>query len=231
MTPSVTTASPDTTLADALATVRAHRIRHIPVLRAGRLVGIVTDRDLRLAMPPVWAPDREELTEALRTRRVEEVMTPNVVTIGADTPIEEAARQMLTNRIGCLPVMEDGALVGILTKSDVVEAFTELFCGAPDARRLEVVVPDRPGELGSVVRVIGADHRVNIAGMVVPPLAPGEGCLAIIHLQVPDASRVVDALRRLGYRAGSPSLAADPDTDLQPAYDAPLRRERALAEL
>jgi acetoin utilization protein AcuB len=231
MTPSVTTASPETTLADALATVRAHRIRHIPVLRAGRLVGIVTDRDLRLAMPPVWAPDREELTEALRTRRVEEVMTPNVVTIGADTPIEEAARQMLTNRIGCLPVMEDGALVGILTKSDVVEAFTELFCGAPDARRLEVVVPDRPGELGSVVRVIGADHRVNIAGMVVPPLAPGEGCLAIIHLQVPDASRVVDALRRLGYRAGSPSLAADPDTDLQPAYDAPLRRERALAEL
>ncbi|HSJ26208.1 MAG TPA: CBS domain-containing protein [Longimicrobiales bacterium] len=231
MTPQVVTASSDTTLAEALSTARTHRIRHLPVLDGGRLVGIITDRDLRLAMPPAWASNRDELSRALHERTVGEVMTTNVVTIEPDIPMEEAARQMLTNRIGCLPVMEGARLLGILTKADLVSAFTELFSTAPGTRRLEVVVPDRPGELGHVVRIIGVDHRINIAGMVAPPLDNGEGCLAIIHLQVPDASGVVNALRRHGYRVGSPSLAADPDTDLDPSFATPLPRERALAEL
>jgi acetoin utilization protein AcuB len=231
MTPSVLTVSPDTTLADAVGVARAHRIRHLPVVQDGRLLGMVTDRELRLAMPPAWAGDQAELTEALRQHTVAEVMTGNVVTIEADTPLEEAARQMRANRTGCLPVMHGGELVGILTKTDMLRSFTELFNAGAGTRRIEVEVPDRPGELGHVVRVIGVDHRINIAGMVVPPLDCGDGCLAIIHLEVPDASRVVHALRRLGYRCGSPSIAADPDAGSAVHQSAPVHRERALAEL
>ena len=75
MTPNVITASPDTTLADALKLTRGHRIRHLPVMQNGRLVGLVSDRDLRLAMPPVWASDTDhhELRTALNTRAVREV--------------------------------------------------------------------------------------------------------------------------------------------------------------
>jgi acetoin utilization protein AcuB len=231
MTPSVVTVSPETTLADAAGAVRAHRVRHLPVLQNGRLVGIITDRDLRLAMPPVWANNQAELTEALRQHTVAEIMTGNVITIDADMPLEDAARQMYANRIGCLPVTDGGKLVGMLTKTDLLRTLTELFNAGPASRRIEVEVPDRPGELGHVVRVIGVDHRINIAGMVVPPLARGNGCLAIIHLEVDDASRVVHALRRLGYRCGSPSIDADPDSGAAVPHSAPVHRERALAEL
>jgi acetoin utilization protein AcuB len=231
MTRSVVTTSPDTTLAEAIGTARAHRIRHLPVVQAGRLVGIVTDRDLRLAMPPGWAPNHAELTEELKSRTVAEIMTGNVVTIAADAPLEEAAREIYANGIGCLPVMEGSEVVGMLTKTDLLRMLSEMFNAAPDARRLEVEVPNRPGELGQVVRVIGVDHRINISGMVVPPLARGGGCLAIIHLQVPDASRIVHALRRLGYRCGAPTIASDPDSGEATFSSAPVHRERALAEL
>jgi acetoin utilization protein AcuB len=232
MTPQVVTASPDTTLADALSVVRSHRIRHLPVLEHGRLVGIVTDRDLRLAMPsPAHAADT---TTALSTRRVADVMTPNVVTITADTPMEEAARQLCTNRIGCLPVMDGPELIGILTDNDVMRAFAELFSSSAQTRRVEAEIPNAPGELARVVHLIGSELRINIAGMVVPPLEDGTRCLAIMHLQVPDASRVVHALRRLGYRAGAPSIATDPDAELEPAPEpvaAGSGRLRALVEL
>jgi acetoin utilization protein AcuB len=132
-----------------------------------------------------------------------------------------------------LPVTAGSRLVGILSDTDVLSAFTELFTVRQGARRLEVELPHRPGELGQVVRVIGLDHRISITGMVVSPLESGDGCMAIIHLEVPDASSVVDALRRMGYRAGSPSIAADPDVDLVTAGPAAgtRSRERALAEL
>lgn len=231
MTPTVATASPDTTLAEAIGTMRVHRIRHLPILDRGRLVGIISDRDLRLAMPPAWASGQELLLQELRQRTVAEIMTGNVITVTPDTPLEEAARHLYANRIGCLPVMDGALLVGVLTEADVLKAFTDLFSAAPGVRRIEVEVPDRPGELGHVVRVIGVDHRINIAGIVVPPLDNRDGCLAIIHLQVPDASRVVNALRCLGYRAGSPSIAADPDADVPVAPDVERTRARALAEL
>jgi acetoin utilization protein AcuB len=234
MTPQVVTASPDTTLADALSLVRSHRIRHLPVLEQGRLVGIVTDRDLRLAMPPAAPADAGDTTTALSMRRVAEVMTPNVVTITADTPMEEAARQLCTNRIGCLPVMDGPELVGILTDNDVMRAFAELFSSSAQTRRVEAEMPNAPGELARVVHLIGSELRINIAGMVVPQLEDGTRCLAVMHLQVPDASRVVHALRRLGYRAGAPSIATDPDAEPEPEREpvaAGAGRLRALVEL
>src|SRR5690606_7196350 len=69
------TVAPDTTIADALALSREHRIRHLPVVQGERLVGIVSDRDIRLAVPPIWADQHDELQDALHSRTVQEVMT------------------------------------------------------------------------------------------------------------------------------------------------------------
>ncbi|HSL70750.1 MAG TPA: CBS domain-containing protein, partial [Longimicrobiales bacterium] len=81
MTADVVTASPSTTIAEALALTRKHRIRHLPVVSEERLVGLVTDRDLRLAMPPIWAEQQEEeLRSALRTKQVVEFMVKSIVT-------------------------------------------------------------------------------------------------------------------------------------------------------
>jgi acetoin utilization protein AcuB len=237
MTPTVHTASPDTTLAEALSMTRTHRIRHLPILSDDRLVGLVTDRDLRLAMPPIWADEHDELMQALHTRRVGELMITEIVTVQPDTPVEDAAKLLYTHHIGCLPVLEDDRLVGILTETALLRAFAELFGGRTPSKRVEVQMPNRPGELARVVRLIGIEKKINIAGMVVPPLKGGEDSVAIMHLQVDEPSEIVHALRKVGYRVGTPSLETDPDVDFVPTEEyVPTRRldppfGRAMAEL
>lgn len=235
MTSDVLTVGPETTIAEALGITRANRIRHLPVVEGERLVGLVTDRDLRLAMPPIWAEEQDELQAALRTRRVKEVMTSRIITVAADTPIEDAARLLYTHHIGCLPVLDDDRLAGILTETDLLRAFAELFGTGEPSTRIEVQMPNRPGELARVVRLIGIEHRINIAGLVVPPLESGQESVAIMRLQATRTDPVVRALRKLGYRVGRPSLESDPDADSMPEDDgsphSELARGRALAEL
>jgi acetoin utilization protein AcuB len=223
MTHDVITASPETTLAGALEITRTHRIRHLPVAADGKLVGIISDRDLRLAYPPVWAADHAELMDALQTRTVGDHMIKDLITISVNAPIEEAAELMYSKRIGCLPVMDGDTMVGILSETDLLRAYAELFGVQRGATRIEVLMPDRPGELARIVRLIGIEMRANIVGMVVPPIE-GDRSLAIIHIQVEDAEAIMEALRKIGYHVGSPSVDLDsvPDT-------AEPRRTRALA--
>ena len=211
MTPNVITASPETTLADALKLTRGHRIRHLPVMQNGRLVGLVSDRDLRLAMPPVWASDTDhhELRNALNTRAVREVMVTTIITTDADAPIEDAARKLYEHRIGCLPVLEEEKLVGIITETDLLRAFVELFGGDESGSRLEIMMQDKPGELSRVVRAIGVDFKLNINGVVTPRI--GKDRLAVVHLATSQPEAIIQHLRRLGYRVGSPSLAFEPE--------------------
>ncbi len=198
MTREVVTASPSATLAEASALARRRGIRHLPVVDEGTLVGMVTERDLLRAVPAAGTVPEEERRRILGTRTVREVMARQVVTVTPDTPVEEAALLLADHDVDCLPVVEDGRLVGILSETDLLRAFAELFRGGGPTSRIEVRMPNRPGELARVVRAIGVEHRVNITGMVVPPLGPEES-VAIIHLQTPDAAPVVESLRKMGY--------------------------------
>jgi acetoin utilization protein AcuB len=211
MTPDVITASPDTSLADALKLTRGNHIRHLPVVQNGQLVGLVTDRDLRLAMPPVWASDtdHQDLRNALSTRTVGEFMVTAIITTTPDAPIEDAARQLYEHRIGCLPVLDAGELLGIITETDVLRAFVELFGGDEQGTRIEIMMQNKPGELSRVVRAIGVDFKVNISGIVMPRI--GGTHAAVIHLATRNAEPIIEHLRRLGYRVGSPSLLTEPE--------------------
>ncbi len=105
--------------------LQERRIRHLPVVEAGRLVGIVTDRDLRRVLPsPATSLEIHELNYLLDKMTLGEVMTKDVITTTPFTQISDAARTMLRNRIGALPVLEGGRLVGILSQTDVLEALT-----------------------------------------------------------------------------------------------------------
>lgn len=214
MTREVVTASPGTTLAEGLALMNERRIRHLPVLENGVVVGIVSDRDLRGAAPPQGSLPEEERYQFLRQHRVAEIMHGEVVTVEQGTPIEEAARTMATRKIGCLPVLEGGALVGILTASDLLRGFVDLFGMNRPSSRIEVRIPNRPGELARVVRLIGVEHKINIAGMVVPAITTRES-LAVIRIQTLDPRPVVEGLRGLGYEVGWPSLEAS-ESPLRP---------------
>lgn len=217
MTPDVKTVSPETTLAEALSVCRTHRIRHLPVVSGDRLVGLVTDRDLRLAVPPVWADRHEELQEALRKRTVGELMTSRIISASPDLPVEEAGKLLYENRIGCLPILEDNRLIGILTETDLLRAFVELFGTAQPSSRVEVRMANKPGELSRVVRVIGIEHRINITGLVLPPTDSSSESIAIMHLATLHPGPIVEALRKLGYTVGWPSLdLPQADTEVTP---------------
>jgi acetoin utilization protein AcuB len=217
MTADVVTASPSTTIAEALALTRKHRIRHLPIVADDRLVGLVTDRDLRLAMPPIWTEQHgDELRDALRNKTVGEVMVKSIVTTAPEAPIEQAARLLYEHKIGCLPVMSDGNLVGILTETDVLRSFVELFGGGQPSSRLEIRLTNRPGELARVVRTIGIDYKINITGMVVPPLAGTSDSIAIVHVQTLNPTPLIEQLRKIGYQVGWPALDLDETPKAEP---------------
>ncbi len=125
MTNDPVTADPSTSIQAAWKLMQERRIRHLPVVAEGRLVGIVTDRDLRRVLPsPATSLEIHELHYLLDKLTLAEVMTKDVITTIPFTPIIDAARTLLRNRIGALPVVQGGMLVGILSQTDVLEALT-----------------------------------------------------------------------------------------------------------
>jgi acetoin utilization protein AcuB len=200
MTREVVALPPQSTAGEALALCRERRIRHLPVLEDDRLVGIVSDRDLRSATPALGDPAR---AEALGMILIHEVMAREVVTTHPDDPIEEAANAMRERKIGCLPVVEDDALVGIVTSSDVMEALVYLMGAHEPGNRLEVVMPDRPGTLAGVAGIFG-ELGINIVSVVAGPrhLLPGSsqpGRIAVFRADTIDLREAVDILERAGY--------------------------------
>jgi acetoin utilization protein AcuB len=120
------TVSPQESLRNAWRIIRERRIRHLPVVERGRLVGFVTDRDLRHALPSrAVGLETHELPHLAEKINIWEVMARAVVTIRREAPIEEAARLLLKYRIGGLPVVKGETLVGIITKTDLVRALID----------------------------------------------------------------------------------------------------------
>ena len=201
MTREVVALPPHSTAGEALALCRERRIRHLPVLENGRLVGIVSDRDLRSAAPALGDPER---AAALEKIRISDVLTREVVTARPDEPIEEAANRMRERRIGCLPVVEGDELVGIITSSDVMEALVYLVGAHEPGSRLEVVMPDRPGTLAGVAGIFGA-LEINIVSVVagppqeITPEGSPEGRVAVFRIGTIDPSEAVNILESAGY--------------------------------
>ena len=126
----VITVKPHDSVLHARELLERHRINQLPVTVDGHLVGIVTDRDLRDAFPSVFQMIRPGKKRALNTDPgavpVEDVMSRTVVTLGPQALVADAARTMRRERIGAVPVVEAGRLVGILTRSDVLDALVEV---------------------------------------------------------------------------------------------------------
>ena len=118
---------PNTSVHEAQALMHQRKIRHLPVLQDGRLVGMLSDRDIRLALPsPATSLTVWEIRHLLDKLTVGEVMTYFVMTTAPDCPVTEAVGRMLGHKIGALPVVADRQVVGILTRTDVLRAFRKL---------------------------------------------------------------------------------------------------------
>ena len=168
MTSTVVTVELKTPIFDALALMKQKGIRRLPVMKDRHLVGIVTWTDLMRASPATslaaW-----EIPYLLMKAPVAEVMTREPLTIAPTTTIEEAAVLMRQHKIGGLPVVKDGALVAVITESDVLDAFIDLMGLRRDGARLTLEVADRVGALDDVIRAI-QDCGVNIHSLAAYPV-------------------------------------------------------------
>jgi acetoin utilization protein AcuB len=127
MSVSPVTITPSTSVHAAQALMQQRKIRHLPVLKEGCLVGMISDRDIRLVLPsPATSLSVWEIRHLLDKLTVGEVMTYFVMTTTPDCSVTEAVGRMLGHKVGALPVVEDGQVVGILTRTDVLRAFRRL---------------------------------------------------------------------------------------------------------
>lgn len=156
MTHNPITVGPDTPVADALQLIREKNVRRLPVLdKKNKLIGMVTEKDLLYASPsPVTSLSVHEITYLLSKLTVDEVMTRKPITVTEDTPIEDAAKLMVDERVGALPVMRGQQLVGIVTETDLFKTFIELFSARESGIRLTLLVPEVKGELHTLTHAI-----------------------------------------------------------------------------
>jgi CBS domain-containing membrane protein len=129
MTAEVVTLTEDETLAHAQRCMARGRIRHLPVVREGRLVGLITHRDLLAASFSIFAEVKaSEQRRVFDTVRVVEAMHRDVVTVSPELPVSKAARILLENKYGCLPVVDDDQkLLGIVTEADFLRLTVQLL--------------------------------------------------------------------------------------------------------
>ncbi len=146
----------DMPINDALAMFRKEKIRRAPVIKDGKLVGIVSDRDLLYASPSsatvlsVW-----EMHYMISKVTVKQVMTKKVQTVNEDTPIEEAARIMADSKIGGLPVMgSSGRVTGIITETDLFKIFLEFMGARRKGTRVTALISDNPNQLAKLTKAI-----------------------------------------------------------------------------
>mgnify|MGYP001412558565 FL=1 len=155
MSKPVITISPDMPITEAVNLFKKEHIRRAPVVKDGKLVGIVTEGNLMNASPSaattlsIW-----EMNYLLSKIKVSEVMTKNVMTVTEDTPIEQAARIMADNKIGGLPVMRDSYVVGIMTETDLFKLFLELMGAREMGVRVTALLTDKPGTLAELSKAI-----------------------------------------------------------------------------
>ena len=156
---------PDTPVPEALTMMRREKIRRAPVIENGKLVGIVTDRDLlHVSASSATTLSIWELNYLLSKLMVAKVMSTEVLTVTESTPIEEAARIMAENKIGGLPVVRGDQVVGMITETDLFRILLEMTGAREKGVRATVVLPDRAGQLARLTRTV-AEAGGNIIAL------------------------------------------------------------------
>ncbi len=151
-----------TTIGEADQILLSRGFRHLPVVDQGRLVGVLTDRDIRFATSSLCQTPRSAGDP------VSLAMSSPPLTADPLDPVEDAARIMREHKIGCLPILEGAVLVGILTGMDLLDALMILTGVTKPSSRLEVALPDRPGELARLTAFLATRH-VNIHSILTYP--------------------------------------------------------------
>ena len=166
MTKKVFSVEPDAYLSDALSLMKEKRIKHVPVVKGGKLKGILSDRDIKEYSPSkATSLDIYELHYILAKTKIREIMKPKVITTTSDTPVEEAAMVMMDSDIGCLPVIDEGNLAGIISDKDIFRALIDITGVRHGGNRICVTIEDRAGSIKEVADIV-RKHNFRLQGIL-----------------------------------------------------------------
>ncbi|MBC8492313.1 MAG: CBS domain-containing protein [Chloroflexi bacterium] len=206
MTHHPSTVPPELPVAEALRVLREEGVHSFPVVdkESKRLVGMVTEKELLYASPsPATSLSVHEINYLLAKMRVDTVMSADPVTVTEDTPIEEAARLMIDQNVGALPVMRGETLVGLITENDLFRTLTELFAAREEGIRLTLLVPRQHGEIAAVTQAVaelggdvvslGTFEGDDLSNRLLTVKVVGVTQEALVHKMQENGVKVVDA--------------------------------------
>jgi acetoin utilization protein AcuB len=200
MTQDVITVPPDEKIINAFELMQGRGIRHLPVIADGELRGLVTDRDIRLALIPSPLSTPEDRVYHLGAlEQVDEIMTTDVITVAPNTTIEDAAKLMAKYKIGAVPVVAQGALVGILTETDILRVFIEMLETLQSSSRIDVMLGDKPGALDEVYHLLQTSH-VKVISVGLSPKETAGPPIYSFRIERTPVEPLVHKLEKAGYR-------------------------------
>lgn len=198
MTKSPYTITADASISDAVALLRERGLRRLPVVDGDKVVGLITEGDIQKVSPTkATSLSIFEINYLLSKLNVKDVMSKKPITIGADSLLEEAAVLMRENKVGVLPVVENEKLVGIITESDIFDAFIDLLGFKDSGSRITVEAKDVPGAMADIAKIyksldINITHIAIYGGVGVRDI--------VIRSRTRDISELKKNLDEQGYK-------------------------------
>lgn len=207
MRSSISTLSKENTIGDAMAIFRNDKVRHIPIVNDDHhLLGILSDRDVRDALPSNLV--QQDLTKEFQVS-VEKIMTTHVITCSQYDFVEEVATYFYQYKIGCLPVISDNKLIGLVTEIDVLHTLVTLTGALQPSSQIELLVKDHPGILNEVVSVF-SNENINIVSVLVYPAKDDLHKVLVFRYQSMNPLHVIQKLKSAGYHILWPNEVSDP---------------------
>jgi len=205
MTTDIITLTPDTTVLRAMSIIQQKGIRHLPVVEGKKVVGMVTNLDIqRVSASDASTLSVYELNYLLDKIKVSQFMTKKVFTVDPDEPIEAAAKLIYDHKIGSLPVVKNGELVGLITSSDILETFIEVLGINEPSVRIQLELENRTGSVADAAKIF-KDLGLYLVSAVTLPKTEALTRSTVFRVQPTDVKKLKEQLMA----AGPPIVAVD----------------------
>lgn len=195
---------PTNTINDAVCMMRENKIRHIPITdNHNAVVGVITSHDLKTALPSCL---KEDSNPAVYETPINKIMSKDVIVGHPLDFVEDVALILFDSKIGCLPIVSGGELVGIVTSTDVLFAYIELTGALKPSSKMDIRVIDKPGVLSDIVEVF-KKHHANILSVLLYPDSENENSKIVsIRVQILNPLSIIEDLRNQGFEVLWPNL-------------------------
>lgn len=202
------TLAPTNTVREALKKMREKKVRHLPVVDAeNHVLGVITERDIKEALPSSL---QEEPNSPVFEATVEEVMVKNPLVGHPLDFVEEVALTFYESKVGCLPIVSGGQLVGIVTTTDLLYTYIELTGATEPGSKIEIRVNDTPGVLFEITKIF-ADHHANVQSVLVYPDSEStQNKILSVRVKTLNPLGLIECLRKAGFDVLWPNLPGVP---------------------